>query len=481
MPRSLYDEETPLLHGDTQFTPLPWFQFSLVLLVKFAEPLTAQVISPFTPQLIRDIGITHGNESQVGYYVGMMQSLFFLTEALTILQWSRLSDRIGRKPVVLFGTLGLSMSMYSFGLSKTFWGLVLTRSLSGALNGNTGVVKSMIAEMTDSTNIAQAYAYMPITWSAGGAIGPLIGGILARPAERFPRLFGNSEFLKKFPYFLPCAIPATSTALTFVLALFCLKETFPNPQPISNFLRFWGKSNERDLRTNTFENTSNDAVALSNNRSDEDSPLPLRQVLTYKVVLAAINYAAISLIEIALRAVQPLFFATPIHFGGLGLSPPTIGKILSFLGILNGLFQVFFFAKIHSCWGTRTVFLGGVFACLPCFALFPVINLLARHQGYSIAVWVAVSFQIVAFVFVNVSFGAIIIFIAAASPNRASLGATIGFSQMLVSSTRAIGPAMANSLFSFSIERGYLGGYLVYYILLVVTGVCIYLGCLLPR
>lgn len=42
-----------------------------------------------------------------------------------MLQWSRLSDRIGRKPVILVGLAGLCVSMFCFGLSTTFWGLVL--------------------------------------------------------------------------------------------------------------------------------------------------------------------------------------------------------------------------------------------------------------------------------------------------------------------------------------------------------------------
>jgi MFS family permease len=65
----------------------------------------------------------------VGYYVGIMQSLFFATQAMTVLHWSRLSDVVGRKPVLLVGLFGLSLSMYCFGLSKTFQGLVI-RSVS---------------------------------------------------------------------------------------------------------------------------------------------------------------------------------------------------------------------------------------------------------------------------------------------------------------------------------------------------------------
>jgi MFS family permease len=55
----------------------------------------------------------------------LQESLFFATEALTVLQWSRLSDHVGRKPVLLIGLLGTSASMLCFGLSRTFWRLVL--------------------------------------------------------------------------------------------------------------------------------------------------------------------------------------------------------------------------------------------------------------------------------------------------------------------------------------------------------------------
>jgi hypothetical protein len=88
------DEETPLLQRkSTPVTPLPWAQFSIVLLLQLTEPLTSHVIHPFAPQvccissrinsgvlnfiwqqLVRDTGVTKGNESQVGYYVGILVS-----------------------------------------------------------------------------------------------------------------------------------------------------------------------------------------------------------------------------------------------------------------------------------------------------------------------------------------------------------------------------------------------------------------------
>lgn len=61
--------------------------------------------------------------------------------------------------------------MYCFGLSRTFVGLVASRSLNGALNGNIGVIKSIMGEMTDETNVARAFAWQPLPWSTGATIG----------------------------------------------------------------------------------------------------------------------------------------------------------------------------------------------------------------------------------------------------------------------------------------------------------------------
>ncbi|KAJ8688840.1 hypothetical protein PTI98_013585 [Pleurotus ostreatus] len=81
-----------------------------------------------------ELGVTHGDEAKVGYYVGLLESLFFVTRAITVLHWSRMSDWIGRKPVILRGLLGLSASMSFFGPSKTFLGLILRYDLYQHIN-----------------------------------------------------------------------------------------------------------------------------------------------------------------------------------------------------------------------------------------------------------------------------------------------------------------------------------------------------------
>ncbi|KAM6493778.1 member of major facilitator superfamily multidrug-resistance, DHA1 sub-family, partial [Amanita muscaria] len=465
------DEETLLLDNAhvLQRTPLPWSQFSIILFLHMAEPLATNAIYPFTPELIRDIGITHGNEKKIGYYVGLMGSLFFLSEAVTVFQWSRLSDHIGRKPVILVGLTGLAVSMYSFGLSTTFLGLVLSKCLHGSLDGNVGVIRSMIAELTDATNVAQAYAYAPIAASTGAILGPLIGGSLSRPADQFPWLFGTNTFLKKYPYFLPCAISATFTVSSLILALIYLKETVKNPIPLSHLIR----NKKPALNTDDSQKTA---------RENNEAPLPLRAVMTPQVIIAAGSYAMLALVNTALHSIQPVFFFTPITDGGLDLSPPAIGVILCISGLLNGLLQVFCFAGIHNRWGSRNTLFLGILAAIPVFALFPVMNWLARKEGASwVLIWSALGAQLGFSASINMAYGAIFIIIADAAPNRASLGATNGLSQTAVSVVRSIAPAAANSLYSLSIEKGYLGGNLVYLVLIGVVGIACWTALLLPK
>ncbi|KAH9945280.1 MFS general substrate transporter [Epithele typhae] len=474
------DEETPLLAGEqhrNKPSTIPWGQFTIILILQLAEPLTSQVIYPFAPELIRNIGITHGDETKVAYYVGVMQSIFFATQALTVLHWSRISDHIGRKPVIMTGLMGLSLSMYCFGLSKTFWGAVVSRSLNGALNGNIGVMKSMLAEITDPSNIAQAYAFMPIAWSTGATLGPIIGGSLSRPAERYPSVFGESEFFKAYPYFLACAIPATFSLCACLTTFFFLKETVRSPVSVRELLR-------RAPREAAVEQNAAPALTIKATADDDaERPLPVGRLLTPKVLIAAGNYAFLAVVDISLRALQPVFYSTPIALGGLGMDPQAIGYILSVYGIINGGLQIFLFRRIHDRFGTKRVYMTGIASVVPVFAMFPFINALARVEGLSDRVWALALGQALLSIIINFSYGCVFIFITSSSPNRASLGTVNGMAQMMVSVMRAVGPATANSLFSLSIDKEHhlMGGHFVYLVLALVTCVALFVATLLPE
>ena len=218
--------------------------------------------------------------------------------------------------------------------------------------------------------------------------------MLSRPAERFPDLFGDNVFLKKYPYFLPCAIPAIFPLVAWLVAFFFLKETLPAPISIGQLFNI--TSERRKIKQNK---------NLEDNCPQAEKPLPLRSLLIPRVLIATGNCASLALLEIAFRAVQPVFLSTPIHLGGLGLPPPSIGTLFSVQGVSNGIFQVFFFARIHDRWGSKKTFIAGIASAIPAFIMFPVANAFARTQGYNIVVWIAMGLQIIAAISMSISFG----------------------------------------------------------------------------
>ncbi|KAJ8688845.1 hypothetical protein PTI98_013590 [Pleurotus ostreatus] len=349
----------------------------------------------------------------------------------------------------------------------------------------------MMAEMTDSSNISQAYAWVPISWSTGCTLAPLIGGSLSHPAERFPRLFGRSRFLREYPYFLPCGISATFAVLAWFVTYFFLKETLAVKTPLA--LPGWLRRRKGWTSPDQGDGIADGASASSSASSDPSQspaaaksiagPLPLRALLTTRVLTATASYAALALVDISYRAIQPLFLSTPLALGGLGWPPARIGRLLAAWGILNGLFTAGCFARIHARWGTKRVFVWGLASAIPVFALFPLISGAARRAGTGTGGLVhgLVLLQVVVSLGLSLSYGAIFIFISSAAPSRQSLGAVNGLSQVVVSIMRAVGPAAANSLFSVSITSGWFGGQLVYVILVASTGVALLVSAMLPR
>ncbi|KAK2459582.1 hypothetical protein APHAL10511_008392 [Amanita phalloides] len=471
--RSIADEETPLIRPErlqkpSEKTPLPWLQFSTLFLLQQSEWLTDTTTYPFMPDLVRNLEITHGDERNVGYYVGMLQTACYFAATITVFQCCRLSDQIGRKPVLLIGVLGLSVSMCALGLSTTFRTLLLCQLSIGAFNGTTGVIKSMIVEITDSTNIAQAWGYLNVAWFVAATLGSAVGGSLSRPADQFPRLFGSSEFFKKYAYFLPCAVCSAFLFMSWMFGSAALKET---KKPIS-FSSPPKPEIHEDMQPREAQEGEDENDSL---------PLPLRAILTPKVIAAAVNYATLCMVDKAYYSIHPVFLSTPIPDGGLGLTPRAIGTFSSIVAIITGICQVFIFPRMHDHLGSRNFFIFGILTALPTFGFWPVLNWMAKTGGYSGSVWFALALQTSCSIITQMAFGAVLILISESPRNRASLGATMGFCQMVGNTVRTISPAAFNSLFSLSIDNGYFGGQLVYVILTCIAAIALCVAVRSPQ
>lgn len=95
--------------------------------------------------MVKDFRVA--DRTDASFYAGILVSAFSLAEALTGMFWGGLSDRIGRKPVLLSGCFGTVLSLLLVGFAPNFWVALLGRALGGLLNGNIGVIQTMVGEL----------------------------------------------------------------------------------------------------------------------------------------------------------------------------------------------------------------------------------------------------------------------------------------------------------------------------------------------
>lgn len=111
-----------------------------------------------------------------------------------------------------------------------------------------------------------------------------------------------------------------------------------------------------------------------------EKPPPLRALLTRPVVVSVASYAVISLHDVIAGALMPLVWSTSIEFGGLSMSPASIGLWIAGYGFLNGIFQFVAFPPIVRRFGPRCVFIASILCFVPVYILFPFENL-ALHRS----------------------------------------------------------------------------------------------------
>lgn len=105
---------------------------------------------------------------------------------------------------------------------------------AGIFSGNIAVIHSVLGELTDETNQAVAFPIYGLFWPLGAIIGPLLGGTFSNPAERFPSLF-DYQFLKEYPYFLPCFVAGCLSILGALLVYLFLDEVSIHERHVLGF------------------------------------------------------------------------------------------------------------------------------------------------------------------------------------------------------------------------------------------------------
>jgi len=130
--------------------------------------------------------------------VGLLSTSFSLMQLLFAPVWGRLSDRVGRRPVILVGLLGSSISYLTFGLAPSLPILFLSRILAGIAGANISTAQAYIADSTQPENRAKGMGLIGAAYGLGFTVGPAIGGILSQYGYAIPGFFASALALANF-------------------------------------------------------------------------------------------------------------------------------------------------------------------------------------------------------------------------------------------------------------------------------------------
>jgi MFS family permease len=164
--------------------------------------------------------------TELGFKAGILGSAFSAGGLIGNFVSGLIADKWGRRPALLCGLTGTAISSLCFGFSPSFWFAVLSRFTWGVLNGNIGVAKTYLSEISDDSNVAKGMAYFSVIGSVGRVIGPMIGGLLSYPARSYPSVFAGTIF-DTFPFALPSVIVTINCVAIIAVTYVWLPETLP--------------------------------------------------------------------------------------------------------------------------------------------------------------------------------------------------------------------------------------------------------------
>lgn len=174
------------------------------------------------PGFARAAGGWLGVDDPSAIFVGMLQTAYSGVQFFAAPLWGRISDRVGRKPVLLVSVGGFSLAWLTFAWAPSLLWLVAARALAGLFGANVSTAQAYMADAFPPDKRAKGMGLVGMAFGFGFVFGPLLGALLATDAA--VSLFAEPEAFDTYRRVLPALTAAGLSGCAFVTGLLFLKE-----------------------------------------------------------------------------------------------------------------------------------------------------------------------------------------------------------------------------------------------------------------
>ncbi len=172
-----------------------------ILGITFIDILGFSILIPILPYYVKHFGAST-------ILVGVLFAVFALCQFLAGPLWGNISDRIGRKRVLIISQIGATIGWAGLAFAPTLFWVFVARIIEGISGGNISVTQAYVADRVEPEERSRAFAFVGAAFSAGLVLGPVAGGLL----------------LARFGYAMPFLLAAGLQVLTLIATIFFLPE-----------------------------------------------------------------------------------------------------------------------------------------------------------------------------------------------------------------------------------------------------------------
>ena len=386
----------------------------ILFLVVMIDMIGFGIVIPFLTYFIEDLATMQG-VLEVGLWVGLMMMSYSAAQFLFSPFWGSLSDRLGRKPILLIGLVGNTIFFTLFGISTSLIMALVARFFAGAFNANIAVAKAYIGDISDKTNLAKRMGLIGAAFGVGFTIGPFIGGEFSSPAEKWDLFVGT--IFDTYPYLLPCLIASLLSTISFFYAIKKLPESHK-------------PSSEIKINLNPINH-------VSNMIKDIGKVIKMPQLGRLVMISVMFTYGFT-----IMHAVFVLFTEYD-----LGFNEAQNGRIFAIIGIKGLIIQVGLIGPLTKRYGSNLLMKIGTIVCGMGLLLIPYVS----HEYIWITMGAVVVLVSTGNALFQPSFSAILA--QRASEEGQEMGMVMGAQESASAFARIIGPLTGGIVWDYTVLK----------------------------